>query len=401
MKTDNQRIFSVLCFSIFTTVTGVGIVVPLLPVYARQLGASGFFIGMIFGVFSISRTAALPWFGALSDRKGRKPFIVVGMICYTIVSYAFMAANTVAILLAIRFFQGVASAMLMPVLQAYVGEITPRGRESLWMGTFNMSIFFGLSLGPLIGGWMNQRWGMDAAFASMGLLAFAGFLLSLFLLPPTASEPLMQNAQPVSQKWRKVIQNRRVAALFVYRFAYTACIGVIWGFLPLYLDTALGFGSSLIGLIVTTGVFVSGMIQTPMGWIADEIADKRWLVAAGGVCAALALWGYQWAESEMGFIAASVLFGLGGGMSMPALMGLAVEEGVRLRTMGSVMSLLTMAHSIGMLAGALVAGLLMDLASLDSAFTGGAFFLVVGVCLFWVLGRPTAREGSMAPPIAG
>jgi MFS family permease len=395
MMSDKQRIFSVLCFSIFTTVTGVGIVVPLLPVYARQLGASGFFIGMIFGVFSISRTVALPWFGALSDRKGRKPFVVVGMISYTIVSFAFMAAHTVGLLLVIRFFQGIASAMLMPVLQAYVGEIVPGGRESTWMGTFNMSIFLGLSLGPVIGGWMNQRWGMDAAFVSMGLLAFAGFLLSLFFLPPTASEPLMQNPQHLGQTWRKVIKNRRVASLFAYRFAYTACIGVIWGFLPLYLDTALGFGSSVIGLIVTTGVLVSGVIQTPMGWFADGISDKRWLVAAGGACAALALWGYRWADSEMGFIAVSVLFGLGGGMSMPALMGLAVEEGIRLQAMGSVMSLLTMGHSIGMLAGALVAGLLMDLASLDSAFAAGALFLAVGLCLFWVLGSPTAREGPV------
>jgi MFS family permease len=395
MKSDKRRIFSVLCFSIFTTVTGVGIVVPLLPVYARQLGASGFFIGMIFGVFSISRTVALPWFGALSDRKGRKPFVVVGMISYTFVSFAFMAAHTVGLLLVIRFFQGIASAMLMPVLQAYVGEIVPGGRESTWMGTFNMSIFLGLSLGPVLGGWMNQRWGMDTAFVSMGLLAFAGFLLSLFFLPPTASEPVMQNPQHLGQKWRKVIKNRRVASLFAYRFTYTACIGVIWGFLPLYLDTALGFGSSVIGLIVTTGVFVSGVIQTPMGWIADGISDKRWLVAAGGACAALALWGYRWADSEMGFIAASVLFGLGGGMSMPALMGLAVEEGFRLQAMGSVMSLLTMAHSIGMLTGALVAGLLMDLASLDSAFAAGALFLAVGLCLFWVLGCPTARKGPV------
>ena len=72
----DKKIFGTLFFSIFTAVTGVGIVVPLLPVYAHDLGASGLYIGLIFGVFSLSRTVFLPYFGRLSDKKGRKPFIV-------------------------------------------------------------------------------------------------------------------------------------------------------------------------------------------------------------------------------------------------------------------------------------------------------------------------------------
>ncbi|MBW2584501.1 MAG: MFS transporter, partial [Deltaproteobacteria bacterium] len=69
----DKKIFGTLFFSIFATVTGVGIVVPLLPIYAHDLGASGLYIGLIFGAFSMSRTVFLPWFGRLSDIKGRKP----------------------------------------------------------------------------------------------------------------------------------------------------------------------------------------------------------------------------------------------------------------------------------------------------------------------------------------
>ncbi len=395
MTSFNRNIFWTLCFSIFTAVTGVGIVVPLLPVYARDLGASGFFIGMIFGAFSLSRTAALPWFGAISDRKGRKPFITTGMLCYAAVSLAFMGANSVAFLLAIRFLQGIASAMIMPVLQAYVGDITPEGRESSLMGTFNMAIFLGLSLGPILGGWINQHWNLDVAFASMGALALASFALCLFHLPPVASEPSRQTSDPGDHRWRRVLCNRQVAGLFAYRLIYTACIGIIWGFLPLYLDMTFGYSSSLVGLVVTTGVFVSGIVQTPMGWMADWIRDKRWMVVLGGIWAALALWGFQWAEGKTGFLVTSVFFGIGGGMSMPALMGLAVEEGVRVQAMGSLMSVLTMAHSIGMLAGALTAGILMDSAKLGSAFGTGAFAMVLGIGLFWILCRsPSAPKDS-------
>ena len=58
MNASEIKTFCVLFFALLTTVTGVGIVVPLLPVYARDIGASGFYIGMIFGIFSISRTAS-------------------------------------------------------------------------------------------------------------------------------------------------------------------------------------------------------------------------------------------------------------------------------------------------------------------------------------------------------
>ncbi len=77
-------------FIIFSTITGVGIVVPLLPIYAHDLGATGFYVAMIFGSFSISRVVLLPYFGWLSDQKGRKPFILAGLIFYTLISMAFV-----------------------------------------------------------------------------------------------------------------------------------------------------------------------------------------------------------------------------------------------------------------------------------------------------------------------
>ena len=85
----NKKIFGTLFFSIFASVTGVGVVVPLLPIYAHDLGASGLYIGLIFGAFSLSRTFFLPWFGRLSDVKGRKPFIVPGFLAYALISIAY------------------------------------------------------------------------------------------------------------------------------------------------------------------------------------------------------------------------------------------------------------------------------------------------------------------------
>lgn len=75
-----KRVFPILAISIFCCMLGSGIVVPLLPLYAESLGATGFWLGVIFAGFPISRALVTPFFGRLSDRSGRKPFISVGLL---------------------------------------------------------------------------------------------------------------------------------------------------------------------------------------------------------------------------------------------------------------------------------------------------------------------------------
>ena len=294
MNKLNKKIFGTLFFSIFAAVTGVGIVVPLLPIYAHDLGASGFYIGLIFGAFSLSRTFFLPYFGRLSDLKGRKPFIVPGFLAYALISVAFVYSNSVDSLIVIRFFHGIASAMLMPVIQAYIGDITPKGREGITMGMFNMSLFLGLSLGPVIGGILKDHFSLQSSFFCMGLLALIGFFLSLFLLPPTTSERAIRHGKnPFS--WKMLLNDRHVVGLFLFRFAYLVCVGIIWGFIPLLADMEFAASSSLIGVLVMLGVFISGLIHVPMGYLADRIS-KKLMVTAGGLMISYAIFSFEWAD---------------------------------------------------------------------------------------------------------
>jgi len=386
VKPLDKKIFGTLFFSIFAAVTGVGIVVPLLPVYAHDLGASGLYIGFIFGAFSLSRTFFLPYFGRLSDRKGRKHLIVAGLGSYSLISIAFIFSRDVETLIFIRFVQGIASSMMMPVIQAYVGDITPQGREGLTMGVFNMSMFFGLSLGPLVGGFINDRFSLQTAFVIMGLLALVGFGLSLVFLPPQNLERVLQHKRPPA-KWRHLLKDRVIAGLFVFRFAYTACIGVIWSFLPVFADSAFALSSSAIGILIMLGVFISGIIHTPMGYLADRV-NKLLMVTIGGLIVGYAMLSFEWSTGFGGLFVASVLFGLGGGIAMPAHMAITVVKGDRAAAMGSVMALMTMAHSMGMLVGALLAGVLMDLYQLRLAFTSGSVIMVVGVGFFLICAYP-------------
>jgi DHA1 family multidrug resistance protein-like MFS transporter len=393
MRKLDKKIFGILFFSIFGAVTGVGIVVPLLPIYARDLGATGLYIGMIFGAFSISRSFLLPYFGRLSDKKGRKPFIVAGLFAYSLVSLAFMLAHDVKGLIIIRFVQGMASAMIMPAIQAYIGDITPAGREGTIMGLFNLSMFIGLSIGPVIGGTINDHFGLVTAFACMGSLAFAGFLLSFVFLPPVRSEPATtKHKEPIA--WRQLLYDRNTAGLFFFRLAYAACIGIIWSFLPILADTQFSLTSSTIGILVMTGVFFSGLMHVPGGFVADRL-NRKMMVVAGGFIISYAILSFVWAENFWDLLAANILFGIGGGVSMPALMALAVLKGNSTKAMGSVMGLLAMAHSLGMLTGSLLAGLMMDVFQLRYAFPSGAVIMLLSIGIFLVCTYP--KNGVPAP----
>ncbi len=382
IPTDQKSIFITLFFAIFSTITGVGIVVPLLPVYANDLGASGLYVGMIFGSFSISRTLLLPYFGRLSDLKGRKPFIVAGLFVYTLISIAFVFSNNVETLIILRFIQGAGSAMIMPVVQAYVGEITPKGSESYSMGLFNLSMFLSLSLGPLMGGSIKEILSLDAAFICMGILSGIGLLLCVFFLPSVAQEKTKKTRQEMIP-WMNLMKDSQLISIFLVRYSYTACIGVIWSFLPLFADTKFNLPGSLIGVLAMLGVFVAGILSLPMGYAADRI-NKKLMVASGGVLSTIGMFLLFSSSSFLDLVIGVSIFGLGGGVSMPAIMGYAVIKGEEKKAMGSVMSIMTVAHSMGMLTGAMAAGVAVDFLSLRTAFLCGAGMMASGTAAFLI-----------------
>ncbi|MCG8637144.1 MAG: MFS transporter [Desulfobacterales bacterium] len=381
----HKGIFITLFFIIFTTVTGVGIVVPLLPIYAHDLGAAGIYVAMIFGAFSISRTFLLPLFGRLSDQKGRKPFIMAGLSTYVLVSLAFVWSESVEGLIFIRFIQGAGSAMIMPVVQAYVGEITPEGTEGYSMGLFNLSMFISLSLGPLMGGTILDLWSMDGAFICMAGLSLSGLVLCLIFLPPLSRERLhTRTREPVPLSM--VVRDWELAGLVSFRYAYTSCIGIIWCFLPLFASGAFGLSGSKVGLLIMVGVFISGVLQLPMGYVADRF-NKKFMIITGGLLSAVGIFLPFWAVSFTDLLVGVIVFGVGGGISMPAISALAVVKGDEKNAMGSVMSIMTVAHSMGMFTGSILAGLSMDFYSLSYAFPCGFLIMASGTVLFPLLYR--------------
>ena len=377
------KIFITLFMAVFVTTMGAGLVAPLLPVYAHELGAGGLQIGLIFGAFSLTRTIFVPYFGKLSDRKGKRPLLTLGLFFYFLTSLLYTASKSVETLILLRLGQGFASAMILPVAQAYIGEITPKGKEGRVMGLFNVSLYGGLSSGPLMGGLVKDWFNIQASFLGMAALTFVGFMLCLIFLPAeTMSE---KNGPSVSKSpvpYMKLIKLPSIFSLFVFRTCFTTCIGITWAFLPLLASTKMALSSSEIGTVVMINVLIAGLLQVPMGYLADRFS-KKILTISGGILAILAVLYLDRAESLGGLILVNGIFGLAGGVSFPAIMAVGVIEGRRTNAIGSIMGLLALGHSLGMLAGPVLGGVLLDFFPFRIIFMFGAIVLIAGTAIFW------------------
>ena len=380
MDSANRRILATLLFSVFATVTGVGIVVPLLPVHAHRLGADGIGVALVFGAYALARACFLPVFGRWSDRCGRKTFLTAGLLMYALVSIALACFDHVAAWIAIRLLHGIASAMLIPVFQAYAAELAPAGREGRVMGIYGGVVLAGMSVGPYAGGLISDHFGFRTTFWIMAALALAGFAACMLLLPSTSNEPSLRAVKtPVT--WRALLRDRELSSLLIFRTAYVVCVGIIWGFVPLHASLVLPINSASIGLIITLGIASGGVLNAPMGVLADRV-DRRAMVAGGGTLAVFGMLGFALATSYHDFVLASVCFGVGGGVCMPAVMALAARKGSGADAMASVMALMTIAHSAGMLIGALLGGVAMETLSLRWVFPIGAVAMAAGTVQF-------------------
>jgi DHA1 family multidrug resistance protein-like MFS transporter len=381
-RSIDAKIFTTLFLSVFVTALGAGLVVPLLPVYAYELGAGSFQISLIFASFSLSRSIFVPYFAKLSDKKGRKPFLTSGLLIYFFLSLLYASSKRVEILIFLRLGQGFASAMILPVAQAYVGVITPAHKEGRIMGLFNISLYIGLTIGPLLGGFVNDWFNIRVSFLSMGVLTLLGFFLCVLFLPKE-NQAISRN---LTHKWMGIpytvlLRDYKIFSLFAFRTCFTICIGITWTFLPLLASTRLGLSSSAIGLVIMINVLVTAAFQTPMGYLADRFS-KKILILAGGIIGVVSILYLNRANSFLDLFMANALLGLSGGISIPAIMALGVIEGRKTKAMGQLMGLLALSHSLGMLLGPILAGVMIELFYLRSVFILGAIILGMGTIIF-------------------
>ncbi len=374
-ESNRTKILLTLMISVFAAMLGSAIVVPLLPVYVRNHGAGGLMIGGVFAAFSLSRTIFLPYFGRLSDRRGRKRLLLAGLLLCALCTIFYILSKEVYHIILTRAIQGIGAAMIWPLAAAYVGDMTPKGREGTYMGWFNMASFSGMACGPFLGGIINDLVGIEGAFASMGLITMVGFFMVISFLPKEEIYRVVPKKKP-----KGTIQLLRsepvLRGMFLFRFLYTICVALIWSFQPIYLDAFMGLKSSWIGLLVSLNVGAAAMLQAPMGRLADRVSRSK-LIMIGAVLQTIAVTSLPFCRTLPELLAANLGFGLAGGFSLPAIQAVATDLGRARQSMGGIMAVLLTGQSVGMLIGPMAGGALYDLFDLHLIF-----MIAGGVALF-------------------
>lgn len=172
----------ILLLTVLLDLIGFGIVLPLLPTYAKDLGANPFMIGLIAAIFSIMQFIFSPLWGKLSDRIGRRP-VMLSSIFITALSYLlFSQADTIPLLIFARGLSGIGSANIAAA-QAYITDVTDSKSRSGAMGMIGAAFGVGFIIGPLIGGLLKHNYGIEMVGYVSALLIFIDFVLALFFLP--------------------------------------------------------------------------------------------------------------------------------------------------------------------------------------------------------------------------
>lgn len=359
-----RKIFFVLFISVFSCMLGVGTIVPILPIYAETLGASGLWLGAIFAGFSLSRIVSMPLIGKFSDRMGRKRFIALGLLIYTLSSLGFIYANNVQALTLVRIIQGFSSAMILPIAMAYIGDISPPGKEATYMGIITVALFLGFGGGPILGGVTKDLFTIEADFMVMGGLCFIAFFLVLIYLPRSSS--IHKNAPPLDIPFTTMLQSRSVMGICFYRFASAFCRGSIMAFLPLYAHNALKLNGSQIGLVTASSILLTAVLQLPFGKLADRL-NRKMLVLWGSILyfSIIPLIPYTLNFSQI--LLLNIILGFFGALSLPAASAMILREGKQFG-MGSTMAIFNVAMSAGLAVGPLVSGIILDLLGLPEVF---------------------------------
>jgi MFS family permease len=392
----------VLFLTVFIDLIGFGIVLPLLPIYSDQFGASGLMIGVIMASFSAMQFLFAPAWGHLSDRIGRRPVLLVSTAAAA-VSYALFGAGSglsdakaaLAVILLSRVLAGVCGANIT-VAQACIADITPPEQRSKRMGLIGMAFGLGFIFGPALGGLSLKWFGHTGPGWVAAALCAANFFLALAILPETR-RPGAEHAatRPRMQQWAHTLSRPGIAVLVVVFFLATfsfACFETTLGLL-----VAKNFrlidadGASAIDLLnrnkfrdaaMASAVLfaycgiVAALVQGgPLGRLVRKFGEPK-LITVSLVMVALSLAPLPFIQGDSR-LSWSTLFsgaGLPWWALLLALAVLAIGSGLTRPPLFGLISILTPAHEQGVTIGvAQSAGSLARIVA--PLFAGGLFHL--------------------------
>jgi MFS transporter, DHA1 family, tetracycline resistance protein len=391
---------------VFVDLIGFGMIIPILPLYAKSFQAAEWQIGLLLGCYSFMQFLASPVLGYISDRIGRKPVLLVSLIGSAI-GYAVMAsAASLTMLFIARIIAGICGASV-GTAAAYIADITPPENRSRRMGLIGAAFGVGFVLGPAIGGILSQFWTKGPFWFGAGL-AFLNAIAVLLILPePEKHVKRSEAAIPAGTDVVDQTGQGGIPILVVTYFVAIAGFAIVTMIYPQVLDRRFSLTPAEISLVFVFLGLVGAFIQGgAIGRMARRFGDYK-LAAAGLLLMAISMIIMPFARNMPLFLLFTFGLAVGNSLAQPTLMAMASRLAAS-TAQGRVIGTVQSAGSLGRVVGPSAGGFMLgwdrprpDLAYGNTPFVIGGVVMGVAFLISLMLRRSPVSVAESPVEVAG
>jgi len=363
--------------TVLVDLVGFAIVLPLLPSYGARYGGSDFAIGVLVASYSLVQLVVAPWWGRISDRYGRRPVILIGLVGSSLSYLLFAWAGTFVVLLLSRTIAG-ATGATVNVAQASLADGTPPERRSQVMGLIGAMFGLAFIVGPALAG-ISSRFGDAAPGYLAAALTGANWVAAWFLLPETrVGRPSPREV--VGLDWR------RLTTPFGVIFFETLAFTVMYAFFTLFAERVFGYGREEIAYLFVFLGLITAIVQ---GWVVGRLVPRLGevrLMIIGSLSLAMGLGSLPLTVGEsptwlVPALLTSLFFvALGTGLVTPSVAGL-VSRVTDPREQGKALGLLQSTSSTARILGPVAFGIVSGLGGVRAPFVIASLLALVALVL--------------------
>jgi MFS family permease len=368
--------------------------IPVLPLFARSLGADTFQIGIITSSFMLTAGLFCLPLGIMSDWFGRKRLILIGLLISALSSFIIGFCKTPWQMMGVYLFSGAGLAAFAPTMMSFVTDISPRTHLGRSYGWYTMAMYGGMSLGPAMGGFAGQFLTYQWVFIISGIFIIPMFWVIFFFLPRRRALHLQPQAQrPSRMIIRELLHNRPLLACWLVTFGSCFGLGVFITFTPLHAsDQGIGIGK--IGIIFGTQALVNALCRIPFGVLSDRVSDRGTLVLTGLLGYSASIAGIGLATSLPLFLIGAFAMGISQGIAFTAV-GALISEVVPPDSRGLAMGGYNTCIYVGMMVSALVMGIVTRELGFRTGFLITAFVNVISAFAFSIMFRSVSVKKNI------
>lgn len=350
---------------------------PILPLFAKDLGASAQLIGLVVGASTITGIFLKAPSGAVSDLVGRGRTLIAGGLVFALLPFFYILVGGPYSLILLRFIHGAATGIFGPVAVAAVADMFVARRAEA-MSWYNSSRTAGNFLGPFLGGILITYFGFGKTFLAsgvVGIMALAAIILFSRGLPAPAGNPVSVKAsyRDLAQGLREAVISRYIIITSSMEAAHLFALGAVEAFLPLY-AISVGLAPWQVGFLFGAQAVLALVSRPVMGRLSDRVG-RRPFILTGLVLSAFSLVVIPYTERFVPLMALAALFGFGEALASSSTQALAADFSKK-GSYGAAMGVFGTIADVGHASGPMVAGLLVG------AFSFGPTFFIIAALLF-------------------